>query len=157
MMIVIISHLYVRIDVFMIDMFHGKAQVAQYTAAYNLLDYMMILSNMIMTAVFPNFTALAAKDLGKFKVLYRRVIEIFAIYLFPLAVLVMIFSSSILRVVYGSSYSLASTALIILMIAAVFAWLNGPSGTIFIAHKKQNIYAWGCLVSLIVNVIGNFF
>jgi O-antigen/teichoic acid export membrane protein len=41
------------------------------------------------------------------------------------------------------------------MLAAVFAWLNGPSGTIFISLRKQHIYMWATLLSLLVNVLGN--
>jgi O-antigen/teichoic acid export membrane protein len=41
------------------------------------------------------------------------------------------------------------------MLAAIFAWLNGPSGTIFISLRKQHIYMWATLLSLVVNLVGN--
>jgi O-antigen/teichoic acid export membrane protein len=41
------------------------------------------------------------------------------------------------------------------MLAAVFAWINGPSGTIFLSLKKQHLYMWATLVSLAVNILGN--
>lgn len=41
------------------------------------------------------------------------------------------------------------------MLAAVFAWENGPSGTIFLSLKKQYVYMWATLFSLAVNIVGN--
>lgn len=154
---IVIAHLYVRIDVFMIDIMLGKEEVALYTAAYNFLDYLMILSHTIVTAVFPNFTGLALRNQLQFKLLYRKIIRIYATCLFPLAVLVAFFSPELLTLVYGVSYTPASGVVALLMVAAIIAWLNGPSGTIFIAVKQQNIYVRGSLFSLIINFIGNLF
>jgi O-antigen/teichoic acid export membrane protein len=73
----------------------------------------------------------------------------------PIALVIALFSRPLLDVIYGSEYSAGWPSLSILMVAAVLAWINGPSGTIFIALKKQHIYMWATLLSVLVNIVGN--
>ena len=155
-LMVVLTHLYVRIDNVLIDYFMGKEAVSKYAMAYNFLDYLMILSNFMIFAFFPNFAKFALSDLEKFKRLYHDSILPLIKYLFPLAGLIAIFSSTLLTWAYGPAFKEAALTLSALMAAALFAWLNAPAGSILITLKKQALYTWGCAVSLLVNVAGNF-
>jgi O-antigen/teichoic acid export membrane protein len=156
LVMVVATHLYVRLDVIMLDHFAAKAVVATYSASYLFLDQLMILSNFMMGALFPNFARSTVEGGKDFRLLYRGILTLFVKYLFPIAALTSVFSKYLLGVTYGAEYAAAWPSLSVLMLAAVFAWINGPSGTIFISLKKQHIYMWATLLSLGVNVIGNW-
>ncbi len=156
LVMVIATHLYVRIDMIMLDYFTTKETVAHYAAGYVFLDQLMILSNFMMGALFPNFARSCSARGREYRMLYRGILGLFAKYLVPVALLIGLCSDQLLGWFYGQEYSAAWPSLSILMLAAIFAWLNGPSGTIFISLKKQHIYMWATLLSLLVNVLLNF-
>ena len=155
LVMVLATHLYVRIDVIMLGYFTNKVVVAQYSAGYLFLDQLMILSNFMMSALFPNFARSSIEGGREFQILYRGILRLFSKYLVPIALLIALFSKPLLGIIYGADYAMAWLSLSILMLAAIFAWINGPSGTIFISLKKQHIYMWATLLSLLVNVVGN--
>lgn len=155
LIMVLATHLYVRIDVIMLDHFTNEEVVAAYSAGYLFLDQLMILSNGMMSAIFPNFARSCSERGREYQVLYHGILTLFLKYLVPLALLIAIFSHSLLGTIFGAEYSTAWVSLSVLMLAALFAWLNGPSGTIFISLKKQHIYMYATLLSLTVNILGN--
>jgi O-antigen/teichoic acid export membrane protein len=155
LVMIIATHLYVRIDVIMLDYFTDKETVAHYGAAYLFLDQLMILSNFMMGALFPNFARSCQELSTEYQRLYRGIVVLFAKYLLPLAGVIALSSHFLLATFFGNDYATAWPSLSVLMLAAAFAWLNGPSGTIFISLKKQHLYMWATLLSLGVNVLGN--
>jgi O-antigen/teichoic acid export membrane protein len=155
LVMIVATHLYVRVDVLMLTYWTDRETVARYGSAYAFLDQLMILSNFMMGALFPNFARVALARGVEYRTLYRGILLLFGKYLLPIAVLIAIFSRSLLAGVYGPEYSQAGVALSILMVAALFAWINGPAGTIFISLGKQSLYMWATIVSLVVNIIGN--
>jgi len=155
LLMVLATHLYVRIDVIMLDYFTNKEVVAQYSAGYLFLDQLMILSNFMMGALFPNFARSCLVHGNDYQVLYHGILRLFVKYLVPTALLIAVFPRFLLQEIYGSEYAASWLSLSVLMLAAIFAWFNGPSGTIFISLKKQYIYMWATLLSLVVNIVGN--
>ncbi len=153
----IVTMLYIRTDVFMIDYYIGKRAVGYYTAAYTFLDYLMLISHFMMSAIFPNFSKYIKDDTEKYKKLYRSILLIFLKYLYPVAFLLFIFPKLTIGFFYAEEYTVASTCLQIHMLAALLAWLNGPSGTILIGYKKQHIYLYATALSLLVNIGLNYF
>ena len=155
LIMIVATHLYVRIDIVMLECWTDHNTVARYGSAYAFLDQLMILSNFMMGALFPNFAKAAVLKGREYRTLYRGILILFGKYLVPIATLIALFSRSLLTGVYGLEYADAGPALSILMLAALFAWLNGPAGTIFITLGKQSIYMWATIVSLVVNLLAN--
>jgi O-antigen/teichoic acid export membrane protein len=153
--VTLLGSLYVRIDLLMINLFLSKEDVALYSSAFHLQDYLILMANTIMMAVFPNFTALAKSNINEFKELYRQTINIF-IYLFvPIAILIAYFAKDIVVAIYGSNFENSSNSLVILLLAAIFVWINCPSGSIFVSFNKQKIYVLSSILSLAANTLGN--
>lgn len=151
----IATQLYCRIDIIMVDAFRGKEQVALYSSAYKVLDYLLTICNAVIIAIFPNLMKIA-HDISKFKEFYKNLLKIVIAGLFPMAILVTIFASSIMNSLYGESYQSAASTLQILMLAGCVSFLNSPSSTIFIAYKNQRSYLTATVLSLIVNILGNY-
>lgn len=151
----IATSLYVRIDVIMLDYFTNKEVVAQYSAGYIFLDQLMILSNFMMGALFPNFARSCLVRGKDYQILYHGILRLFLKYLVPIALLIAIFPQFLLETFYGPEYAVTWKSLMVLMIAAIFAWINCPSGIIFISLNKQHLYMWATLLSVVINVVGN--
>lgn len=155
LVMIVATHLYVRVDVLMLNYWTDHQTVARYGSAYAFLDQLMILSNFMMSALFPNFAKASLDMRREYRVLYRGILLLFAKYLLPIAGCIAIFSSSLLTGLYGPEYSQAGVALSVLMLAAIFAWINGPAGTIFITLQRQSLNMWATIVGLVVNIVGN--
>ena len=155
LVMVIATHLYVRIDVVMIEWFMGETAVAEYSSAYTVLDNLMILSNTVIGGLMPTLSRMAVEAGPEFKALYRRIILFLIKYFAPGALLIAFLSRTLLGALFGAHYELAAVTLQWLMLAALFAWMNGPSASVLMAHRRQSLYMWGTIISLAVNVIGN--
>ena len=149
------SQLYNKIDIIMVDIIKGKEQVAIYTSAYKLLEYLLIISTALIVAVSPNLMKLAG-DIPRFKLFYKNMLKFGICCLFPLAIVIAVFAGSILEFIYGDTYSAAASTLQILMLAGCLSFLNAPSSTIFISFKKQKIFLVATILSLTVNIAGNY-
>ncbi len=75
LIMVLATHLYIRIDVIMLDAFTSKKVVAQYSAGYLFLDQLMIVSNCMMSAIFPNFARSCLTIGSEYRQLYRGILE----------------------------------------------------------------------------------
>jgi O-antigen/teichoic acid export membrane protein len=139
----------------MLGVFINPGVVAQYSVGYLFLDQLMILSNFMIGALFPNFSRACISHGRDYQVLYHGILKLFLKYLVPIALLIAIFSKSLLGAIYGLEYAASWGSLSVLMLAALFAWLNGPSGTIFISLNKQHINMWATFLSLMVNAVCN--
>jgi O-antigen/teichoic acid export membrane protein len=147
----LLTQLYVRVDVVMLKWFLGEEQVGIYATAYKLLDYLMVLSGMMTIAFFPVLSKLVAKNQEKFQQLYRKNILAYLKIFFPLTILIALIARPLIQIFYGTPYLEAQLSLQILMLAALFAYLNAPSGSILVSLKKQTLYLAGVALSFLVN------
>jgi O-antigen/teichoic acid export membrane protein len=147
----LLTQLYVRVDVVMLKWFLGEEQVGIYATAYKLLDYLMVLSGMMTIAFFPVLSKLVAKNQEKFQQLYRKNILAYFKIFFPLTILIALIARPLIQIFYGTPYLEAQLSLQILMLAALFAYLNAPSGSILVSLKKQTLYLAGVALSFLVN------
>ena len=115
----------------------------------------MVISNLLIGAIFPSAQKLIKEDKKLFLPVYKHSLITLFRWLGPIAFLVAIFSRPLLEYGFGTEYGASAPTLALLMLAAVLAWLNAPSGTIFLALNRQSLYMWGTLISLIVNLILN--
>jgi O-antigen/teichoic acid export membrane protein len=153
-LIVLFAQLYSKVDLIMIDMLAGKTEVAIYSSAYRLFDYLLIIASALAIAIFPNLMKLA-KEPAKFWSLYTNFTKLLVYGLFPISCLIAMFSKSILTLLYGSVYADGSISLQILMAASCLAFLSAPFASVFIAFKQQKIYLIATVLALLMNVLGN--
>lgn len=149
------TRLYCKIDVMLIEFYQGRAELGLYTVAYEFLDNLLVISNLLIGAIFPSAQKLIKEDKKLFLPVYKHSLITLFKWLGPIALMVAIFSRPILEHGFGTEYGASAPTLSLLMLAAVLAWLNAPSGTIFLALNRQSLYMWGTLISLIVNLILN--
>ncbi len=147
----LLAQLYVRVDVVMLKWFLGEEQVGIYATAYKPLDYLMVLSGMMTIAFFPVLSKLVTQNQDKFKRLYRKNILTYLKFFFPLTIIVALLAKPLIQLFYGAPYLSAQISLQILMLAALFAYLNAPSSSILIALKKQTLYLAAVALSFLVN------
>lgn len=149
------TRLYCKMDVMLIELYRGRTELGLYTVAYEFLDNLLVISNLLMGAIFPSAQKLIKEDKKLFIPVYKHSLVTLFKGLGPIALLVAIFSKSILEYGFGNEYAASAPTLSILMLAALLAWLNAPSGTIFLALNRQSLYMWGTLISLVLNLVLN--
>ncbi len=147
--------LYVRIDILMIEWFLGREEVGLYSATYSILDTLMILSNTVLAAFHPAIFRLAIQSKQAFYSFYLRVLKFVITGFFPIALGIGFFAEDVLGFLFTQEYSTAAATLRILMVATFFAWLNGPSGAVLFARRRQHLYMWAAILGAAVNISGN--
>lgn len=149
------TRLYCKIDVMLIEFYQGRAELGLYTVAYEFLDNLLVISNLLIGAIFPSAQKLIKENKKLFLPIYKHSLITLFKWLGPPALIIGIFSQPILEHGFGAEYGASAPTLALLMLAAILAWLNAPSGTIFLALNRQSLYMWGTLISLLVNLLLN--
>jgi O-antigen/teichoic acid export membrane protein len=154
-LVALVGTLYIRMDQLMISYFLSSKDVALYSAAFQLQDYLILIANTMIMAVFPKFTELANQSMVRFRELYSKILGLIVYLFLPLIVIAAFFGENLVTYLYGKDFEDASSPLVLLFIAALFVWINSPSGSILISFNKQKIYFFGSIISLFFNFIGN--
>lgn len=106
--------------------FATNTQIGNFNAAGNFNSLLMILVYPITTAVFPMFSKMDRKsqrtDLAR---AFGRAVKYASLVLIPASLAVMVFSSDLVHVTYGSSYTSAPQYLIILSTLYLLTGLGG--------------------------------
>ncbi len=153
----IVGTLYANTDTLLIGKFLGDEKVGFYQAAYKILFAFQSI-NVINNAIFPRINVLLReKNYLTLHKLIRLVIIVSAIGLIPLAVGITIFRETIVKLIYGERYLVASGTLAMLIWAGVINYFRIFTSNLLFARNKQSLVFWGVSAGLIVNVTINFF
>jgi len=88
-------------------LFTTDADVGNYKAATNFTTLLTVLSIPIMTVLLPAFSKLESSTNQKIKTFFKHANKYTAMLIIPTTVLIIIFSSEIVEIVYGSTYQSA--------------------------------------------------
>lgn len=99
-------------------MFTSDTDIGNLKAATNFVTLITLVSAPITTALLPAFSKLNTTSNGKTKDFFRFANKYTTLLIVPIAVLIMIFSNEIVRIIYGSTYQSAS--LFLLMYCPVY-------------------------------------
>ncbi len=91
--------------------FTTDLNIGNYRAATNFLALFAVISGPITTALLPAFSKLDTSTNQKIKAFFRLANKYTALTVIPLTILIMILSKEIVQVIYGSTYTYASTYL----------------------------------------------
>ena len=139
------------VDTIMIGMFLPAEFVGYYRAAFNIVGAIAGLIS-IPAVLYPVFVQLEGMDL---KNAFNRAFKYSAILTFPIVIILIYLSDSIVIFVYGKDYIQASPALCILSLL-LFRSSLGFWGAIFSAKEKPEYPVYVTFVGMIVNVILNY-
>ncbi len=148
--IVVVFH---RADILMLEWFRGYEEVGYYSVAYQIFDVVALLPGIMVTVFFPRMV----KHQAELRIALPKILLVVMGLSSIGSFIVFLLSNFIVTIIFGSSYSSASSVVPVLMIGIPFMAMTGVlAHALFVEHKaKLSAYATG--VSLIVNIVLNYF
>jgi O-antigen/teichoic acid export membrane protein len=146
---ILLSALYFRIDVFLLQLWSGTGQVALYNAVFRLVDALRLFPAAVLAVTLPSLvTARDWRPLSRMSV----AVTVFAV---VCTVLLWMAASWIVPRLYGDDYAAAVPAFRILMLSFPLLSLNYVLTHQLIGWGGERFYAAICAVALFVNVALN--
>ena len=147
---ILLSALYFRMDLFLIEYWKGSESVAVYNAVFRLIEALRLFPAAVLAVVFPylcrsrNLRPLAATGMG------LAVTGLLALAVGSWQ------GGSWLGLFYGESYGQGLGAFRILLWAVPLLFLNYALTHQLIGWERQRAYAWLCGGSLVTNLLLNW-
>ena len=146
---IVLSALYFRIDVLLVELWAGTEAVARYNAVFRLIDALRLFPAAVMAVVLPALCAATS-----LRTLARVAAGVTAFGAGAAAVLAST-AGWLVPAVFGAPYASAAPAFRILAMALPLLSLNLALTHQLVAWNRQRAYAGICAASLVVNVALN--
>jgi O-antigen/teichoic acid export membrane protein len=151
----IFSFFYLRIDIILLKFMKGNNAVGWYSAAYRIIDSLLLLAMNYGQAILPVFSETYHKDregmIIEFKHSLRRLLIVGLVCSF----IITIFASRIILLFYGKSYVNSIVPLRLLAWKLVPGFLNFVLGNTLIAIGKEHIPPIAIGTGSVINIIAN--
>lgn len=144
-----------KFDSLLIYHFRGDHENGLYTAAYNLIFSMAMISNVINTALYPSLSRQAAKDQSSLHNVYDRVLRYLIITGLPVAVGGSILADQIILLLGGEAYRGAIDVFRILILVSPLMFVSEYLGYIVLIRGDEKIAARSVIISTVINVLAN--
>ncbi len=146
---IVLSALYFRIDVFLIDAWKGTAAVGLYNAIYRLVEALRLFPAAVLAVVLPTlFSATTHRPL-------TRIAALLTAGAAGVTVVAWVLAGWLVPFLYGEPYAAAVRAFQILMLSFPLMALNYALTHQLIGWHGHRAYAVLCAVALLVNVVMN--
>jgi len=155
-LISVIWVIYYRIDVVMLSMMMGDAEVGLYSAAYKLCEPLSLIPGALMTSLFPVMSASFKTSRGKLEQSYRLSFKYLLIITLPIAIGISLLSDKIIMMIYDMEFAGSAIALKILIWGLVFASGNAIFGNLLTAIGKQKLGTYITALCAFGNITLNF-
>ena len=146
---IVLSALYFRVDVFLVQMWSGTEAVAFYTAVFRLVEALRLFPAAVLAVILPSLVRA-----GDLRPMTRAVLPVCACAIAASAVL-WAGAGWLVPVVYGGRYTAAVPAFRVLLLSFPFLSLNLALTHQLIAWDGQRLYAALCALALAVNIVLN--
>jgi O-antigen/teichoic acid export membrane protein len=139
----------------MLSFLVGNTVVGFYSAAYNLVLPLSLISSLFLRAIFPNMAQLFNTSKKLLVFCYKKSFKYITIVLIPVVIATILLAPKIIFLLYDKSFTLSILPLQILIIAIYFVAIKILVQTLLCAINKQNLIAFAALTGVIINIILN--
>ena len=141
---IIFNLIYLKADTILLSVWRSQAEVGFYGGAYRVIDQFTAAATMFVNLILPPMTsAWVARDVTRFKRMYGRAFDGYAILAFPLMVGAIFVSRPLMQFVAGADFEPAGGALAILMIGMVAVFFSTLFGHTIVILEKQKPMIFG--------------
>ncbi|HEY8691323.1 MAG TPA: oligosaccharide flippase family protein, partial [Chloroflexota bacterium] len=144
-----------KIDVLILPVFRGNAEVGLYGAAYKFVDAMLLVPSAFVPALFPILSRQAASQRDALRRGTDIGLKVLLLISLPLLAGFEVFADDITRGFFGDKFAGSAVALRILMLYLPFSYVNGLTQYVLIALDKQKTIVRFFAVTAVFNVIAN--
>jgi O-antigen/teichoic acid export membrane protein len=130
-----------RIDIIMISTMMGSSAVGLYASATKIVNFLLVPSGSLNNAIMPHFSAKESSSMSAVSEMYNEIVRVILLVSFPIATIVTVNASSIIRILFGQPFSDngSANALSILIWSFFFDVISGPAGTIIIINLEDKL------------------
>jgi stage V sporulation protein B len=143
-------------DTFFLGSLRNLIDVGVYNAVLSLSLVFSVFSTSLKRMFLPILGGLFAKkefgNIGELYVTSARWIYLFSL---PFLLIIFFYSQNILNLVYGSSYILGASSLLILMISSFFQSFIGPTNVLITIFEKTKFLLYSSVIITIFNIFLN--
>ena len=150
-----LGQVYFRIDSLLLAFVRPELEVGLYGAAYKFVELAELVMYAIVLSVFPALTRFVTTRDPRTGGLLQRGFDVMLAAAAPVAVVMLTLPSELLRATAGSRYEGAATALQILAVYPVFAFVNGLFARVLVAADRDRDLLRITATVLTLNVAAN--
>ena len=155
--IFILSAIYFRIDMMMLEVLKGEKAVGFYAAAYKLIEFLSIIPGTVTVAALPGLSTDFSANIESFRVSFSRTVTVLGIGGASIGLLLYLFSNQIILLLYGPLFSDSVHSLSILSGVVFFLFVNGYLAYVTIAANNDRAVVLILVISTIVNILLNLY
>lgn len=138
-LLVLLTRMHDRLDIFILKEMGGEAEVGIYSAAYLILDGLLLLPVALSSAFYPALSRELAGDRRRFQVTLSRGIRLVLLAVLPGLLLLPLFSREIPRFLYGPPFLASAGVLSLFGIVLVLEGLNNLLGRAIYAAGREKL------------------
>ncbi len=143
-------------DALLISIILTTESLGWFGAAQTLAIGFWMIPIALRSALYPIMTRYHQEDYNKLVRLYQIVNRYLVIIALPIVIGVTILSESIIHLIFTDSFSPSVIVLQIIIWSVLFSFLDVPNSRLMLIYNKQTQAAWITGISMIVNVVLNF-
>jgi O-antigen/teichoic acid export membrane protein len=149
----ILSAVYFRIDMMMLEVMKGEKAVGIYSAAYKLIEFLSIMT----VAALPGLTVDYSANIEGFRTSFYKTVTVLGVGGAAIGLLLYLFSKQVVLLLYGPLFSDSVLSLSILSGVVFFLFVNGYLAYVTIATNNDRSVALILVISTILNVLFNLY
>jgi O-antigen/teichoic acid export membrane protein len=153
----ILSALYFRVNLMMLEVMKGEKAVGIYAAAYKLIEFFAIIPGTVTVAALPGLAADYPANIEAFRTSFYKTLTALSVVGGAIGLFLYLFSKQIIPLLYGPLFSDSVLSLRILSGAVFFMFVNGYLAYVTIATNNDKPVALILIVSTILNVVFNYY
>jgi len=156
MVSILLQVLFPGVNVLLLQSLQGDAAVGWYDAARKWVDALNIIPSFFTLAAFPVMSQQAARDRSELKRSYRLSVKLLTVFALPVAVVVALLATPLVRVLSGSQFlPHGATVLRLLIWSIVFGWINNLTNYVLIALNRQRYVLLASGARVVFAVVAN--
>lgn len=151
-----IGFIYFKVDTVMLSKLKGDEVVGWYNASYKILENLLLVPHSFVLALFPVMSLFHVTSREQLRSTYERASKYLFVVGLPLAVILNIFASPLILIIFGKNYTPSILALQILAWAVLLVFLNSPNIHLLASGDHQYILLAWFSSFVIINIVLNF-
>ena len=129
--------IYYSIDAVMLTNLIGAYPTGIYNASYKLISVLTVFYSVYIAVIFPAMNKFYKNDEKLLVISLEKSIKYFALIMIPLSIATVFYSLDIIRLIYGTAFDAASSALSILIWTVLLLFINGACTMLLQASHKE--------------------
>ncbi len=152
----LLSTLFFKVDVPLLEAMRGSTVVGWYTAAYKYMDAFNVIPAFFTLSIFPAMSRMARQDDNTMARSYTLSVKLLVMMALPLAVLSTALAYFMIGLLGGTEFlPHGAIALSIMIWSIPFGWVNSVTNYALIAVNQQRALTRAFIIGLVFNVIAN--